>query len=140
MDHVAYLPQEIDLQASLDVMELVRDFSNEKLGQMMTVVSCLGSRPHGLLESQRPSPGEVRKLMLAIGIVKVPHLIIMDEPTNHLDLPSIKCMEQALMDCPCGLLLVSHDQRFINSLAQKRWHISEDKEIKGQFILETGFV
>lgn len=139
-NHVTYLPQEIDLQASRDVMARARDHSNERLGQMMTVVSCLGSRPHGLLESVRPSPGEIRKLMLANGIVDDPHLIVMDEPTNHLDLPSIKCLEQALLDCPCGLLLVSHDQRFIDALAHKRWNISEDKEIKGQFTLETDFV
>jgi ATPase subunit of ABC transporter with duplicated ATPase domains len=140
MNHVTYLPQEIDLHASRYILALVRHLSKERLGQMMTVVSCLGSRPHRLLASERPTPGEVRKLMLANGIVNVPHLIVMDEPTNHLDLPSIKCLEQALMDCPCGLLLVSHDRRFIDTLAHKRWHISEDKKIKGHFILEMGFV
>ena len=66
----------------------------------------------------------------------LPQLIIMDEPTNHLDLPSIECLEQALADCPCGLFLVSHDRRFLDALADKRWHISEDRRIKGKYILE----
>jgi ATPase subunit of ABC transporter with duplicated ATPase domains len=135
-DHVTYLPQEIDINASKDIMAQARDLPYDKLGQMMTVVSCLGSRPQRLLESVKPSPGEIRKILLATGIANVPNLIVMDEPTNHLDLPSIECLEQALADCPCGLLLVSHDQRFLDALTLKRWHISEDRGMKGKYILE----
>ena len=135
-DHATYVPQEIDIHASQDIMAQARDLPNEKLGQMMTVISCLGSRPHRLLESVEPSPGEIRKILLATGIAKVPHLIVMDEPTNHLDLPSIECLEQALVGCPCGLLLVSHDQRFLEALVHKRWYISEDRVMKGKYILE----
>ena len=71
-----------------------------------------------------------------VAIANVPHLIVMDEPTNHLDLPSIECLEQALTDCPCGLFLVSHDQRFLDALARKRWQISEESKIRGNYILE----
>jgi macrolide transport system ATP-binding/permease protein len=136
MKHVTYVPQEIDIQASQDIMARARELSSEKLGQMMTVVSCLGSRPHRLLESVKPSPGEIRKVLLGTGIANIPYLIVMDEPTNHLDLPSIECLEQALYDCPCGMLLVSHDRRFLDTLTHKRWHISEDRRMKGKFILE----
>jgi len=114
-----YVPQEIDIDTSEDIMAQARDLPNEKLGQMMTVVSRLGSRPHRLLESLEPNPGEIRKILLAKGIANVPHLIVMDEPTNHLDLPSIECLEQALIDCPCGLLLVSHDRRFLKTLIRR---------------------
>ena len=93
---------------------------------MMTAVSRLGSRPHRLLESAEPSPGEIRKILLALGIARVPHLIVMDEPTNHLDLPSIECLEEALDGCPCGLLLVSHDERFLARLTTTRWRIASD--------------
>jgi len=89
------------------------------------------------LESVEPSPGEIRKILLATGIANVPHLVVMDEPTNHLDLPSIECLEQALADCPCGLLLVSHDQRFLDALTRIRWQISQAPRIKGKYILET---
>jgi ATPase subunit of ABC transporter with duplicated ATPase domains len=129
-NRVIYLPQEIDIQASQDIMAKARTLPNEKLGQMMTVVSRLGLRPRRLLDSVEPSPGEIRKILLAIGITETPNLIVMDEPTNHLDLPSIECLKQALADCPCGLLLVSHDQRFLDALARERWHISEESKIK----------
>lgn len=134
---VTYLPQEIDIQASQDIMARARALPGVELGQMMTIVSRLGSRPRRVLESVTPSPGEIRKVMLATGIAKTPHLIIMDEPTNHLDLPSIECLEQALAGCPCGLLLVSHDRRFLAALSQKRWQISAAKEMRGDFFLEV---
>jgi ATPase subunit of ABC transporter with duplicated ATPase domains len=134
-DQVTYLPQEINILTSKEIMARARNLPHDKLGQMMTIVSCLGSRPQRLLESIEPSPGEVRKILLATGIAKVPHLIIMDEPTNHLDLPSIECLEQAMADCPCGLLLVSHDQRFLDALTHKRWHIAEDGGVKGKYTL-----
>ncbi len=134
-DHITYVPQEIDIDASQGIMDQARDLPNEKLGQMMTVVSRLGSRPYRLLESLEPSPGEIRKILLAKGIANVPHLIVMDEPTNHLDLPSIECLEQALTDCPCGLLLVSHDRRFLGALTRRRWNLSQDHKNEGLYIL-----
>ena len=121
-----YVPQEIDVEKSNDIMARVRNLSKDTLGQMMTIVSRLGSRPQRLLESDEPSPGEIRKILLALGIAHGPHLIIMDEPTNHMDLPSITCLEDALDECPCSLLLVSHDQRFLDRLTTRRWHISQD--------------
>ena len=68
----------------------------------------------------------MRKILLALGISLNPHLIVMDEPTNHMDLPSITCLEDALADCPCGLLLVSHDLLFLDRLCDKRWEIVPD--------------
>jgi ATPase subunit of ABC transporter with duplicated ATPase domains len=50
----------------------------------------------------------------------------MDEPTNHLDLPSIECLENALSEAPCALLLVSHDERFLSRLATVRWELVQD--------------
>ena len=122
-DRLTYLPQEIDLRSSRDILAEVRGQPPEVLGRIMNAVSRLGSRPAGLLSTAEPSPGELRKLLLALGIARKPYLIIMDEPTNHLDLPSIECLEEALADCPCGLLLVSHDEPLLSRLTRKRWHI-----------------
>jgi ATPase subunit of ABC transporter with duplicated ATPase domains len=136
-EHTTYIPQEIDTHSSKDIMARVPDLPKDKLGQIMTVVSRLGSRPHRLLESTDPSPGEIRKVLLAIGIANVPHLIMMDEPTNHLDLPSIECLEDALAECPCGLFLVSHDRHFLDRLTRTRWHISRKKDDQNNFILHN---
>ena len=126
-ERLVYLPQEISAGQARQVLAELRSLPPAELGRTMTAVSRLGSRPHRLLESAEPSPGEVRKILLALGIARLPHLIVMDEPTNHLDLPSIECLEEALDECPCGLLLVSHDERFLGRLTTMRWRVAGDE-------------
>lgn len=127
-ERLTYIPQEIDAAHSARILADARELPNKTLGVMMTIVSRLGSRPRRLLESVEPSPGETRKLLLAMGIARESQFIIMDEPTNHMDLPSIHCLEAALRDCPCGLFLVSHDIHFLRALTRKRWDIAPRSE------------
>ncbi len=121
-ERVVYLPQEIDALSSSETLGRIRRSCRAELGRVMTLVRRLGSDPDRLMQTAQPSPGEMRKALLAIGLAASPHLIVLDEPTNHLDLPSIESMESALSDCACGLLLVSHDEQFLNALAVSRWH------------------
>jgi len=123
---LVYMPQEITATEASALIANVRRLPDARLGEVMTVVSCLGSEPERLLQSDRPSPGELRKILLALGMANRPHLIVMDEPTNHLDLPSIECLEAALAEVPCGLLLVSHDRRFLARLTRTQWAIGPD--------------
>src|SRR5262249_50695616 len=95
-----------------------------QLGDVMTIISCLGSRPERLLQSREPSPGEVRKIQLALGMSRMPNLIVMDEPTNHLDLPSMECMENALSQVRCALLLGSHDRRSLKQATKITWELA----------------
>ncbi len=122
-ERIVHVPQEITADESRRILAEIAALPKERLGQIMTIVSRLGSRPQRLIESDEPSPGEIRKILLALGIAGRPHLIVMDEPTNHMDLPSITCLEEALSECPCGLLLVSHDFRFLGALATINWHL-----------------
>jgi ATPase subunit of ABC transporter with duplicated ATPase domains len=121
---ITYVPQEINAEQSRMILNDVRNCSGEKLGFLMNIVSRLGSRPDLLLGSDLPSPGELRKLLLALGITRSPDIIVMDEPTNHMDLPSMQSLEKALSDCPCCLLLVSHDKFFLNKLTKIEWSIA----------------
>lgn len=132
---IVYIPQEISEARSQQIIEEARRLSGEALGQMMKRVSRLGSRPERLLESRVPSPGEVRKLILAMTIAQRPQLLVMDEPTNHMDLPSIECLEDALRECRCGLLLVSHDQPFLEALTTIRWEIAPLDDVRTWFEL-----
>lgn len=121
------VPQEISAEESRALLETVKRLPNDELGRVMITISRLGSRPARLLESALPSPGEVRKLLLALGIVRGPHLIVMDEPTNHMDLPGIRCLEEALGECPCALLLVSHDDAFLDQTTEIDWHLHREE-------------
>jgi len=120
------VPQEISADDSRALLESVKRLPNDELGRVMITISRLGSRPARLLESALPSPGEVRKLLLALGIVRGPYLIVMDEPTNHMDLPGILCLEEALANCPCAMLLVSHDEAFLEKITEIDWHLTRD--------------
>jgi macrolide transport system ATP-binding/permease protein len=123
-DRVVYVPQEIERVQAKRILNDVRQLPPQQLGQVMTVISCLGSRPERLLQSTEPSPGELRKIQLALGMSNVPNLIVMDEPTNHLDLPSMECMEQALSQVRCALVLVSHDRPFLERLTTNTWRLA----------------
>ncbi len=127
-ERVLYLPQEISADEAEEILDRVRHQDKVQLGQIMNIVSRLNSRPAQLLESGEPSPGEVRKLLLALGMAGKPHVIILDEPTNHLDLPSIESLEEALKACPCALLVVSHDERLIKAVQAVKWGFSVDRD------------
>jgi len=127
-EKIVDMPQEVAAPLAREVLDEIRSRPHEQLGHIMNVVSRLNSRPERLLASRQPSPGEVRKLLLAMGMSCSPHIIVMDEPTNHLDLPSIEALEKALADCPCALLLVSHDQQFIANVGATIWSIGVDRQ------------
>lgn len=119
------------------MLDRARQLAGDRLGHLMTIVSRLGSRPDRLLASVQPSPGETRKLLLALGMVYAPCIVIMDEPTNHMDLPSIEALETALADCPCSLLLVSHDRRFLRQLTRTTWRIAAEGAASDAFLLHV---
>ena len=64
------------------------------------------------------SGGYKLRVLLAQTLFQEPDLLLLDEPTNHLDLISINWLEKYLNNEFKGLVLViSHDVRFINRLA-----------------------
>ncbi|MFD1792288.1 ABC-F family ATP-binding cassette domain-containing protein [Ochrobactrum teleogrylli] len=68
------------------------------------------------------SGGELLRAALAcvLGGTQKPELLILDEPTNHLDLDSIEALEAALNDYEGGLVVVSHDQAFLDAIGIER--------------------
>uniref|UniRef100_A0ACB8FB56 Uncharacterized protein n=1 Tax=Sphaerodactylus townsendi TaxID=933632 RepID=A0ACB8FB56_9SAUR len=50
-----------------------------------------------------------------------PNFYILDEPTNHLDMETIEALAKALNKFRGGLMLVSHDERFIRLVCQELW-------------------
>lgn len=126
---VLYIPQEIDLEASAALMRRIHESSDETKGELMNIIRRLGSDPSVLLQSRIPSPGETRKLMLALGIAERPGMIILDEPTNHLDIVAIECVEQALQTYEGALLVVSHDRAFLARTVVDEWHFEKEGEV-----------
>ncbi|WP_328714999.1 ABC-F family ATP-binding cassette domain-containing protein [Nocardia salmonicida] len=49
-----------------------------------------------------------------------PKLLMLDEPTNNLDLPSLAHLTQALASFEGALIVVSHDERFLDDIGVTR--------------------
>ena len=81
------------------------------------------------------SGGERNRILLAKAMLSPADLLVLDEPTNDLDIPTLQNLEEALLEFPGTLLLVSHDRFFLDQVAthtlawipegQVRWELYE---------------
>lgn len=70
----------------------------------------------------RLSGGQLLRAGLAcvLGGAMPPPLLILDEPTNHLDIDSLQAVEAGLRAYDGALLVVSHDESFLEAIAIAR--------------------
>ena len=68
------------------------------------------------------SGGQLLRAGLAcvLGGTRPPALLILDEPTNHLDIRSIEAVEAGLRAYDGALLVVSHDEAFLETIGISR--------------------
>ncbi|MCJ9673703.1 ABC transporter ATP-binding protein, partial [Neorhizobium sp. SHOUNA12B] len=59
-------------------------------------------------------------LACVLGGRSPPSLLILDEPTNHLDIDSIAAVEAGLRAYDGALLVVSHDEVFLEAVGITR--------------------
>jgi len=72
------------------------------------------------------SGGERARLIISKLTMEGGNVLALDEPTNHLDLESIEALNYGLSLFPNTLIFVSHDHRFIATLATRIIEITED--------------
>ncbi|CDH52535.1 protein gcn20 [Lichtheimia corymbifera JMRC:FSU:9682] len=83
----------------------------------------------GLQVMKTLSGGQKSRVAFACLSLQRPHILVLDEPTNHLDMESIDALQGALERFTGGVITVSHDERFINSVCNEIW-ICEDGLLK----------
>ncbi|MCI5721871.1 MAG: ABC-F type ribosomal protection protein [Firmicutes bacterium] len=72
------------------------------------------------------SGGEKARLSLLKLMMSGANVLILDEPTNHLDIDSKEVFEEALMDYPGTVIVVSHDRYFLNKIPTRILELDKD--------------
>lgn len=63
------------------------------------------------------SGGERARVALAKILIEDANVVILDEPTNDLDVSTLAALEEALLDFPGTVLVVTHDRWFLDRVA-----------------------
>ena len=87
-----------------------------KIAEAIAAVGLEGfeDRPIGTL-----SGGQKSRVAFAVLSLQRPHVLLLDEPTNHLDIEGLDALMSALSKWNGGVILISHDERFITTVAQE---------------------
>ncbi len=75
------------------------------------------------------SGGQKSRVAFAMITWIKPHILLLDEPTNHLDFDAINALIMALNNFEGGIVVVSHDQYFLNSVCD-RLYVVKNKKVK----------
>ena len=65
------------------------------------------------------------RLALASALFLQPSLLLLDEPTNHLDMETITALAVAINRFKGGVIVVSHDQHFMDMCLNEIWEIRD---------------
>lgn len=71
------------------------------------------------------SGGEKARLALLKLMLSGANVLVMDEPTNHLDIDSKEVFEDALLEYPGTVIVVSHDRYFLDRIPTRIFELSQ---------------
>ncbi|MGN0659071.1 MAG: ribosomal protection-like ABC-F family protein [Emergencia sp.] len=72
------------------------------------------------------SGGEKARLSLLKLMMSGANVLLLDEPTNHLDIESKEVFEDALLEYPGTVIVVSHDRYFLNKIPTRILELEKD--------------
>jgi len=75
------------------------------------------------------SGGQRTKIAFVKLLLSKPDILLLDEPTNHLDMKTVEWLEEYLLSYPKAIIVVSHDQMFLDRTAEIIYDI-EHKRLK----------
>jgi ATPase subunit of ABC transporter with duplicated ATPase domains len=130
---IAYLSQRLDLldpdrTIAESLAEFAPDLTHTRRMHLLAQFLFSGSRIH--LPVAALSGGERLRATLACVLYAepAPQLLLLDEPTNNLDLVSVGQLESALNAYAGALVVVSHDERFLDEIGvQCRLRLSQGR-------------
>ncbi|KAL7418028.1 P-loop containing nucleoside triphosphate hydrolase protein [Mrakia frigida] len=75
----------------------------------------------GLQKIATLSGGQKSRVAFSVLSMQRPHILLLDEPSNHLDIEGIDALMGAIKKWNGGVILISHDTRFITTVANELW-------------------
>ncbi len=124
---VGWVPQDALLFPHLSVRQNLAyagasDVQVEEMGALLQVTGLLNRRP------RRLSGGEQQRVALGRALLSRPQLLLLDEPFSALDRPLRAVVTDRLRafceEHGVPLVLVTHDERDAEALAEERWLVS----------------
>lgn len=109
-----HLELEKNLLENLDEFDLTENEKRGFLGRFLFYGDDLFKKAKVL------SPGERARLALLKLTLRQANLLILDEPTNHLDPETQKIIANNLKDFPGTIIIVSHNEEFVDYLGIER--------------------
>jgi ATP-binding cassette subfamily F protein 3 len=75
----------------------------------------------GLQQISTLSGGQKSRVAFSVLSLQKPHVLLLDEPTNHLDIEGLDALMSVLQKWNGGVIIISHDERFITTVAKELW-------------------
>ncbi|WP_018144335.1 MULTISPECIES: energy-dependent translational throttle protein EttA [unclassified Thioalkalivibrio] len=75
------------------------------------------------------SGGERNRVHLAKLLQSGGNFLLLDEPTNDLDVETLRALEEALLDFPGSVIVISHDRWFLDRIATHILAFEEDGNV-----------
>ncbi|CAM9971166.1 unnamed protein product, partial [Ectocarpus fasciculatus] len=73
------------------------------------------------------SDGLRTRLVFAEIALMRPHILLLDEPTNHASMEMIDSMARAIKQFQGGVIVISHDFRLLQQVAEEIWVVDEGR-------------
>ncbi|CAL9065992.1 ABC transporter F family member 1-like isoform X1 [Musa acuminata AAA Group] len=116
-----HLAEKLDLEMSA-LQYMMREYPGNEEERMRAAIGKFGlSGKAQVMPMKNLSDGQRSRVIFAWLAWRQPHMLLLDEPTNHLDIETIDSLAEALNEWDGGLVLVSHDFRLINQVAEEIW-------------------
>ena len=101
--------------------ELGGSGSGPDRGEVRTLLAKFGlGAEHVDRPARSLSMGERTRTLMALFQARAVNVLVLDEPTNHLDVSAIEQLEQALAGFDGTLVVVSHDEMFLEAVGVTR--------------------